>query len=358
MKKIKIIEVVSGINYGGVEMLLYNYFNMMNLNKFDISIITHDIPNNENKKEFNDLGIQIYPVTPKRKNIFKNILEILKIIKRIKPDIIHCHMTLSNYMPLILAKICNVKVRIAHSHEANNKGKLDKLYQLLINKTATDFLSCSPQSSIYSYGKNKKVMLFPNAINMEKFLFNRKKRKQIRSEYDIPEDYVVIGNVGRFVEVKNQKRLLNIFAIYLKKHTKSFLMLIGDGPLKEELKKYAEQIGIKENIIFVNNVNNIYDFYNCFDYFIQTSISEGFGLTIIEAQTNGLTCVISFSIPKIVVINNNVKMIDLNESDEDWVRMIDSMDKKRTEDLLVINSDFNLKKSYLKLEKIYEERGK
>lgn len=353
MRKIKVLEVVSGINYGGVEMLLLNYFKKIDMELFEISIITHDIPNTENKKDFSDLGIAIYQVTPKRENIIKNAYEIKKILKKIRPDVIHCHMTLSNYMPLLLAKFSRIKKRISHAHEANNKGKLDKIYQFIINRTSTKSLACSQSAAEYCYGKNKNVFLFPNAIDVDKFAFNKDTREKIRTIYSIPNDYTVLGNIGRCVEVKNQFRLIDIFNEYLKKNTKSILMLIGDGPLKEELEKYSKQLGINENVIFVGNVNNVYDYYNAFDYFVQTSISEGFGLTVIEAQSNGLPCIISTGIPNDVVFNNNVHMVNLEAPNDEWVNTINSLNNKRTQELLIRKSSYNLDSSCIELEKLY-----
>lgn len=355
MKKIKVLEVVSGINYGGVEILLLNYFKKIDMNLFEITIITHDVPNTDNEKEFTDLGIRIFRVTPKRKNVLKNAYEIAKLIKEISPDVIHCHMTLSNYMSLLLAKLYKVKVRISHSHEANSRGKLDKIYQFIINKTATKRLACSNPAAEYSYGSSKGVVIFPNAIDINRFIFNDDIRKKIRITYNIPEDYTVIGNIGRCVEVKNQFRLIDIYAIYLRQHEKSLLMVIGDGPLKEQLEHYAERIGINDHVIFVGNVNDIYDYYNALDYFVQTSISEGFGLTVIEAQSNGLPCVVSNGIPDNVIFNNNVCVLSLDNTDEEWVDVIESLNKKRTNELLITDSNYNLDNSYIELEKLYVE---
>lgn len=355
MKKIKVLEVVSGINYGGVEMLIFNYFKRIDMNLFDITMITHDVPNAENQKKFTDLGIRIYKVTPKRKNIFRNAYEIIKLIKEVSPDVIHCHMTLSNFMPLLLAKVCKIKVRIGHSHEANSRGKLDKIYQFIINKTATKRLACSYQAAEYSYGNNRDVVIFPNAIDMNCFIFNEDYRNKIRTAFNIPEDYIVIGNVGRCIEVKNQFRLIDIYAAYLRRHEKSTLMIIGDGPLKEKLEHYSEKVGVKDNVIFVGNVNDIYYYYNAFDYYVQTSNSEGFGLTVVEAQSNGLPSVISNGIPDNVIFNKNVCVLGLDHSDEEWVDAIESLNKKRTKELSITNSNYNIEKSYIELEKLYME---
>ena len=350
---LKIVEIVSGINFGGVETLLLNYFKEMNLSDFSISIVTHDSPNPQNVEQFEKLGIKIYKVTPKRINPFKNYFELKKIIKEMKPDIVHCHMSLSNYIPLYIAKKCHVKKRISHVHElANSKSFLQNIFSKIIKKNATLLMACSINAAKYAYDTVENVIILPNAINVLAFEFDERKRKKIRDQLKISEEEFVIGTVGRLVEIKNQKRLLDIFAEC--SIVKKRLLIIGDGILKDELVSYARLKNVLDKVYFIGNTKEVSIYYNAMDIFIMTSYFEGLGMALLEAQANGLPCVVSNGLPDESILNENVIKLDLENSNHIWLKNILKNSKRVSSDK-ILHSKFNLKNSLTILEKIYKE---
>lgn len=352
---LKIVEIVSGINFGGVETLLLNYFKKMNLNDFSISIITHDQPNPQNVKQFEKLGIKVYKVTPKRINPLKNYCELKKIIQKIEPDIVHCHMSLSNYLPLFVAKKCRVKKRISHVHElAKSKNLVQKFFSKIIIKNANILMACSTDAAKYAYDTVENVIILPNAIEVSEFTFNEKKREKIRNQLKINEDEFVIGTVGRLVEVKNQKRLIELFAECYDKKKNIKLLIVGDGILKNELVAYAKTKKVQDNIYFIGNTTKVNLYYNAMDVFVMTSYFEGLGMALVEAQANGLSCVVSTGLPDESILNENVVKLNLEDSNEIWQNKI-LKNTKRVNNAKVLNSKFNLENSLTILEKIYRK---
>ena len=352
---IKIVEIISGINFGGVETLLLNYFKKMNLDIFSISIITHDKPNPQNVKQFEKLGIKIYKVTPKRVNLVKNYFEIKKIIRKIKPDIVHCHMSLSNYVPLFIAKKCNVKKRISHVHElAESKNIIQKIFSKIVIKNANVLMACSTNAAKYAYDTTENVIILPNAIDVSKFTFNETQRKKIRNQLKIAESELVLGTVGRLVEVKNQKRLIKLFSKCLSKKKNMKLIIVGDGILKEELIAYARLKKVQNNIYFIGNTTEVNLYYNAMDVFVMTSYSEGLGMALVEAEANGLSCVVSNGLPDESILNENVVKLNLEFSNEIWIEKI-FFQNKRINNSKIENSKFNLNNSIKILENIYKE---
>ena len=161
----------------------------------------------------------------------------------------------------------------------------------------------------------------PNAIDIDKFLFNESTRNAIRTKYSL-ENKHVIGHVGRFMRQKNHKFLLTLFKEILKQDTSIVLVLLGDGQLLDEMREYSKTIGIENHVIFVGNVSNANEWYSAFDLFILPSIWEGLPVVGVEAQTAGLPCIFSDSITREIALSDNVEFISLHEDKNKWVNAV------------------------------------
>lgn len=358
-KKIKIVHVVSGINYGGVESVLYNYFSNISNNKLKNTIISHEKINEENGKMFKKLGFSLYEVTPKRKNLIKNFNDIYKIVQKIRPDILHVHMTSSGYIALLVGKICGVKVRICHSHLSYEKISIkNKIYNFLCNKFANVYMACSENSGEYMFGKknvkNGKVIILKNAIEIEKFKYDNVTREKARKKLRI-ENKKVIGNIGRLSEQKNQIRLIEIFYELHKQDKDTFLIIIGNGENKGKIKQKIIDCNLQDSTIIINGTTKIEDYYQAMDVFVFPSLYEGLGIVLIEAQISGLPCIASTAVPRETNISNTVTYIELKEKNKIWVEQIEKkLKQKRNSNMIkILNSDYNIKNEASKLENIY-----
>lgn len=363
MKKIAL--VVSGLSNGGVETFILNFFKEINYTEnYDKYIITHSEPLNDVKNKFEDLGFTVFKVPSKKESIYKNIKAINKILKDNKFDIVHSHMAKSNFIIMKLAKINNVPVRIAHSHQfmkinGRLKKYIYKIIQFFNRKYANIFLGCSEEALIYGFGEkiiygNYSRLVIHNAIDLEKFKFNDLYRSEIRKEYNISEDEILIGSIGRFTFQKNQLFLLEIVNKLVKKNNKFKLLLIGEGELKEDYLKYIRDNRLEQNVILEIPKNNIYKYYSAFDIFVFPSRFEGLGIVIIEAQASGLNCIISENIPHDVKISNLVDFLDI-DSVERWYDRLINFSKKNSRNYDLGRSCYNIKNEYKKLVNIYNK---
>lgn len=329
--KTKIVHVLSGVNFGGVESVLYNYFSNMKKNNIENVIISHDKINEDNAKMFEELGFKLYEVTPKRKSLIKNFIELYKLIIKENPDILHVHMTSSSYMALLAGSVCDVNVRICHSHlsfpEITSK---DKIYNLLCRMFSNVYMACSEDASRYLFGNrntNKEnVIILRNAIQLEKFKYDEVVRNNLREELNL-KDKFIIGNIGRFTEQKNQKRILEIFEEIYKTDKNAVLMLIGNGEQKDEIIDIAKKKNLLENVKFLEGITNIQDYYQIMDVFLFPSLYEGLGIVAIEAQISGLFCLVSDRVPKEVQISNNIKFFSLDDNNKVWAKEIKKQSK-------------------------------
>ena len=128
----------------------------------------------------------------------------------------------------------------------------------------------------------------------------------------------MIGHVGRFVEQKNHSFLLDVFDQMYKIDNNVKLLLLGDGPLLPKIEEKAKKLGVKDKVIFAGSKMNVWNYYSMMDLFIFPSLYEGLGMTAIEAQANGLYCIVSDNITKEVMATNNIEFMSTQQSPKLW----------------------------------------
>ncbi len=142
-------------------------------------------------------------------------------------------------------------------------------------------------------GVTKKVTVIPNAVELEDFSpenVTEEGKAEFRKEYNIPEDYTIACFVGRLGKEKSVDLLLDFWAKEIKAEEKIHLVIIGDGPCKEELENQAKDLGISDTVTFVGKVmhDKLPAYYACCDLYITASLSDTNSISMLEGMATGL----------------------------------------------------------------------
>lgn len=142
------------------------------------------------------------------------------------------------------------------------------------------------------YGLRNPIHVVPSGIALEqhKKRITEEERKRRRRELGIPEDALVLLNLGRLGTEKNLTEVVELFAMARSQNSKLVLLIVGDGPARKELEETAQRLAIKDFVIFTGMVapEEVHAFYQLGDVFVSASTSETQGLTYVEAAANGL----------------------------------------------------------------------
>lgn len=362
---IRILHVLGGLNRGGAETMVMNLYSNIDRSKIQFDFIIHTT----NKCDYNDkiceLGGRIYNVPRYNgKNHFK-YKKAWNTFFDSHPEykIVHGHMRSTAAIYLKIAKRHGLTT-IAHSHSIASRG--DKIEQLVKNiiqypiRDIADYLfACSNEAGSWLFGKkslNKEhYKVIKNAIDVDKYVFNEVKRKEIRKNLDI-EDKFVVGHVGSFTYPKNHKFLIDIFYKVQMQNKKAVLLLVGDGDLRAQIEKQINSLGIKDRVILTGAVSNVNDYLQAMDIFVFPSIFEGLGMATIEAQASGLRCIISDIVPKDAFITDLIESLSLKEQITDWKNKILQYNKsyKRRNNFNEISCcDYDIKRNVGILEELY-----
>lgn len=356
--KMKIMHFISGVKSGGVEQMLVNYTEKINQHKNVVEyIIYQHSPNKVSLKKLNDAGNICIRVADKRTHPIKNFIETYSLIKKYNPDIIHAHMNLLNFLPLFAGKLNGVKIRISHSHIAHiniSSRVLEKIFKFLNVLTANFLLSCGTKAGQYMYGNNRYIII-PNSIDVPQFVFNSEMRLRTRKKLGINQHDILLGNIGRLTEQKNQMFLLDILR-RLKTFEQNYkLVIIGSGEKKVEISKMIRDYGLDKDVLLVSPIKNVANLYDAMDVFLLPSLYEGFPVSAIEAQVSGLPTILSSEIDKSAKIIESTKFDNIDMAN-DWVKDISKCHIKNNRQVHVESfSQFNIENTYTKLYDLYKE---
>lgn len=347
------------MSYGGMETFIMAYLRNMDVSDWKIDIVEHGEGEGVFDKELVKMGCRIFHVTPRSVSLARNMRDMTQIMQNESYDIVWSHMDAANFYALKAAKKAKVPVRISHSHNTQylTRNKIKKanlsIIKRLIPMYATHLFACSDLAGIWLYGKMPFTVI-PNAIEFEKFCFNQQQRKVARKELGVSENTFIIGHIGRFDFQKNHPFLIEIFKALLLKKQDSKLLLIGDGSDIANIQALVKNYQMDEEVIFLGHRTDIPTLLSAMDCFVLPSHFEGLGIVLLEAQANGLPCIVSNVVPKEVDIQGAVTFIDLAKPPQYWVDVILEKSTQRNcfDSACFKQSEFEIKKAARKLKTI------
>ncbi len=320
---IRVLHIFYEMSNGGIEHFVMNYYRHIDRSKIQFDFLVSVDGKGYFDDEITQLGGKIYHAYPLKKNPIKNYFSIAKIVKTYNYKIVHRHTgSAFGYFDLRAAKFGGAKKLILHSH--NNQAGNNLLHHIskIILKTSCEELACSEKAGRWLFGKKSNFLIINNAIDFDKFIFNDYIRQDIRKKFNI-DNKIVIGHVGRFETQKNHIFLINLLEYIVKSNPNCILMLVGSGSLHDHIKQIATEKGLSNNIIFLGDQSNAAIYYNAFDIFCLPSNYEGFGITLLEAQANGLNCITSKGVvPESVNVFGNITYLSLDENLSVWAETI------------------------------------
>ena len=323
----RVLQIMGSYStFGGLESMLMNYYKNIDRSKVQFDFVTRGTPQDFHKQIL-DMGGRVFYLNYGPKNILLYVKALYKTIKNNGPyTAVHAQISYQAGIDLLVARLAGVKVRVCHSHQTTIESKKYMLMLPLIRKiilaNATKLMACGKEAGDFLYGKNK-FFILNNAIDVEEFQsVDMDNVKELYEEFCIPHDALVIGHIGRFIPLKNHIFFVEIMKELLLINPNVYLVLVGDGELRDFIKLNFEKKGILRNVRFAGMHKDIPELMNFFDVFLLPSFSEAMPVTVIEAQAVGIPILLSENITIEVDLGlKMIKYISLSNKRE-WVKSI------------------------------------
>ena len=331
---------------GGTENVMINIVKNIDRDRFHIDFLIFDkTPDqSDDKKYLESLGCRFYQITARGVDRKLHNRELDEFFRDHEYDIVHTHMDAIGEEALKAAKKHGIKALIAHSHNTdqldNPKGLKDHLHKCyliyekhLLRRYAEYFVACSPEAGKWLFGdkicNSNKYLLLKNAIDSSAYSYDEETRNAVRKELGL-EGRKVIIHVGQFRTQKNHGKVIEVFNVLHKRDDSFALVLVGTGEEQDNIKSKVEELGLKEDVLFLGNRNDIPELLMSADVFLFPSLYEGLGIALLEAQAADLICVVSDTIPELAVLTEKVKAVNLTESASVWGDIVEEMMGKYT----------------------------
>ncbi len=364
MKKNTVMHVITRFDKGGSAQNTYLSVLGLKRNYFHTVLVSGRTLESEMKSEeveaLNE-DIQILqseniefiqcPSLVRKVNIIKDIralIYIVKIIRKHKPQIVHTHTSKAGLLGRLAAKLCRVPIILhtPHGHvffgyfgpiQSKLFILLEKLVSLITDRIVTLTDREKRDHLVAKIAKKDKFAVIFSGVDLRKFKeISLLMKLEIKQKMGIPERSQIVGTIGRLVPVKGHEYFIEAAQYILLKHPDTYFIIVGDGPLKEDLEKKAQNFGIGNNILFLGWREDIDVILSLFDIFVLSSLNEGMGRVLVEAMALAKPIVASDvgGIPDLVIHNKNGLLVPPKKSKELADNVLILMDnKKKREEL-------------------------
>lgn len=360
-RPVRVLHSVGHLLRGGIEKWLFQTLPPQLSSHCEHHVLVRTASDEPFTEAFRDAGIPVL-ACPNYKNPLRYASDLKKLVAENGPyDILHVHgSSFSGLMTLALAKRVGIRRTIIHSHNDVRPHLQDRGFAYAVYVTGVRMayraladrgLAASVLAAESMFGESwkddQRWRLLYYGVDSKPFA--TPKDPNLRARLGIPSGAFVLGHVGRFHEQKNHAALIEIVEAARKARPEVHCLLIGDGPLREEIRADIRRRGLDQHFSFVADTMSVSDYMiGAMDCFVFPSRYEGLGLVVVEAQAAGLPCIISDRVPVEAVVDDElVRMLPLEKTPDEWASVVLEMGRHkivdhRTAMARVKNSRFDL----------------
>lgn len=305
----KVMHVTYDMRIGGTEMVIKNLIEGNTDANIDMSIYCIEAPLGPWGEELAKSGISI--TTKERKLGFDTSLikAIRQHIKENNIDILHCHQ----YTPWVYGVLAAAftKTKVIFTEHGRFYPDSTSWKRKLVNPILLSFTSkvtaiskaTSDALATYEFIPSRKIDVIYNGI--KPLVVKQNEVDALRTQLGFNETDIILGTIARFDPIKNQLMMINAFADAAKDQDTLYLLLVGDGEMREALLQEVDRLGINDNVIFTGYIAKPANYLALMDVFLLSSLSEGTSMTLLEAMSLGKPCVVTDAGGNAEVVTHN-----------------------------------------------------
>lgn len=289
--RLRLLQITHDLDLGGLQQVIYNLCRTLDRSRFDISVLCL----REKGLFANDveaLGIPVYLLEQKERGAdYFAFRKVAKLLRELRIDVIHTHNTQPFFDGTMAAMLAGVRTVIHTDHARAFPDKLRYMVaEWAMALYAYRVVGCSEHTSrqLRRYEKipERKIVTIPNGIDGSRFELTIDRQAK-RRELGIHEQGSVIGLAVRLSDQKGITFLLQAMPRILAKHPDTTLLIAGDGDLRMDLEREAQELGIASRVKFCGPRKDIPELLKLLDFYVLPSKWEGLPMVILEAMAAG-----------------------------------------------------------------------
>lgn len=305
---IKCVHLITGLDTGGAEHMLYKLLCRMDRTRFENHVISLTTVGPVGEKLLSE-GIRVFSLDLKRVGLpdIRSVIRLVRLLKYLRPAILQTWL----YHGDLLGLIANRWARVPHLVWNIRCSEMEfHRYRAWTRWTVALCASLSNVPNLiivnseagrqahmrYGYTKDNKMVVIPNGFDLSQFCPNPQVRLRVRSMLRLPPDAFAIGMVARYDPMKGHDIFFRAATLCAERHPHVYFILAGGGakPDNSAFQSYVANPHLKERVHLLGSRDDVHELLTSFDLYCSSSIyGEGFPNVIGEAMACGLPCVVT-----------------------------------------------------------------
>ena len=290
-RPINVLHVISRLPVGGVERQLSAVLRNYDRQKI-MPFVCSLSDRGEVGLEIQAMGIELICLNKLGHGFSVSLVShLIRIMKDKRIDVVRTHQYHANLYGRIAAVICRIPCIVPSIHNVYTRDR--KLHRRILNNLlgrlsdAVIAVSEAVKDDVMTYDNipSGRLRVIYNGIEEVRFTGNT--GAEIRSEFNLPENAVIVGSVGRLTTQKGQQYLVEAVASLVKDFPGLRLLMVGDGPDKAVLLRLVREKGLEGRVIFTGSRDDVPHLLAAMDIFVFPSLWEGLPNALVEAMAAG-----------------------------------------------------------------------
>lgn len=281
----KVVHINTEFSWSGGEVQTYYLVKGLENHGVENTLITQ--PNSPLAAKAKEEKIKVIEIFMKGEWDIAAVLKLRKILKKIEPDVLHLHTSHAHTLGLLAGKLTKVKkILVTRRMDHPIRKFLSRIKYNKVDKIAA--ISEGVKKALIAGGvKKDKVTVIYSSVDEP----NVSPISDLREEFNLGDDALLLGTVASLVKRKGHRYLFEAIVKVKDKFPQVKLLVAGEGPLEEKLKKLVEKLSLENEIIFTGFRKDIPEILSILDVFVLVSLKEGLGVSLLEAGSYGLPIV-------------------------------------------------------------------
>lgn len=294
MTKRHVLQLITSLERGGAERMLVDLLVALDRTRFDVTVATLLATRGALAREVEELGVTLTNLGLRHSRDIRSLVRAYSF-PWTRFDVVHAHLPGAGMIARGARLLRRVPLVYTEQNVPSGYSRRGRLANAATLRFCDEFVAVSeqvlrawtpwtgrtPSQVIYS-GISCPLEQIDGAIN----------RQGIRAELGIASDQIVIGNVANLYARKGQRWLLEAFAP-LTRNYDVILLIVGGGPLREDLESEALRLGIANRVRLLGVRHDVPRLLGALDVFVLSSLAEGMPLALLEAMGHALPCIVT-----------------------------------------------------------------
>lgn len=294
--RLRVAQLIKSLGRGGAETVLRECLRCAG-SRVDYSI-GYFLPHKRALvPELEDLGASVTCFSaPTEFQMLLATRRVARWLREIDADLLHCHLPLAGVIGRLAGKVAGVPVVYT---EHNLQARYHPLTYRANRATwglqqAVIAVSSDVAGSIEArIGNGVPVRTIPNGVDVDRFRPDPQRGVALRSRMGIPADVPLVGTVAVFRTQKKLDDWLHAARVLVETHSDAHFLVVGDGPLREELEQLVRRLGLLDRVTFPGLQTDVRDHLAAMDVYMMSSIFEGLPIALLEAMAMGVPPVVT-----------------------------------------------------------------